>query len=324
MRRPYTYALVASSALSAFACGWSEMQEIKEPYTIHQESEEGKKTIPVAQLKHGQEQYILYCRPCHGVKGDGQGPAGVGLMPPPRDFTSESLAFKFGGVAAGELPPDAELMRIIKGGLKGTAMLPWDVPDATLIDIIQYIKTFNVIWQEDDLGELIEIGEDPWASKLAEGVERGKKVYHGLAQCLQCHPAYATKQEIYDASKELTGNPISTFRPQMYAPEAKMSEAFGHMLLPPDFGRHEIKAGKTPKDLFRTIAAGIGGTAMPMWKGSIPDEDIWAIAHFVSSVAKTKDTPAYAAMMKTFANAPEFVPPPPPPEEPAPEAPAPE
>ena len=57
----------------------------------------------------------------HGDNGDGRGPAGIGLRPPPRDFTNP--VFKFGGVAAGELPPDSEMLRVVKNGLAGTAML---------------------------------------------------------------------------------------------------------------------------------------------------------------------------------------------------------
>ena len=36
--------------------------------------------------------------------------------------------YKFGSVAAGQLPTDDDFVRIIRGGLHGTAMLAWDVP----------------------------------------------------------------------------------------------------------------------------------------------------------------------------------------------------
>ena len=39
-----------------------------------------------------------------------------------------------------------------------------------------------------------------------------------------------------------------------------------------------------------------GGTAMPQWKGSIPDEDIWAMAHYVRDlIDKYKNKPAERA-----------------------------
>jgi mono/diheme cytochrome c family protein len=273
----------------------------------------GDKTVPAHQLENGHEKYVLYCRPCHGDKGDGRGPAGIGLRPPPRNFTEPS--FKFGGVEAGGLPPDTELLRIVKGGLKGTAMLPWQIPDEDLKDVIQYIKTFSTVWTEEEPAAPIEITEDPWKGNDKEAVARGKVVYHGLAQCLKCHPAYATKQEIWDATKEATGEgSTSAFREGMYFPEAKFSEAYKHKLLPPDFTRHEVRSGNmqgviTRPDLFRTIASGIGGTAMPMWKGSIDDKDIWAIAYFVDSLIQIRDTAEAKKLRESLLGQPEFVPP---------------
>ena len=97
-------------------------------------------TITAAQLEKGRKEYMHYCYACHGVNGDGEGPAGQGYRPPPRDFRTAS--FKFGAVRSGELPNDDDLMRIVRGGLHGTAMLEWDVSDNELSNILQFIKTF--------------------------------------------------------------------------------------------------------------------------------------------------------------------------------------
>ena len=56
-------------------------------------------------------------------------------------------------------------------------------------------------------------------------------------------------------------------------------------ILPPDFTVNRIRSGATASEIYRVIAAGIPGTAMPQWKDSIPDEDIWAIAHYVQHLA---------------------------------------
>ena len=316
MRKFCTLLFSAVLGLSFTGCGWDKMPEVKEPLKLYNaEDEEKPILVDVERLKNGQEQYILYCRPCHGVNGDGKGPAGIGLIPPPRDFTSEELAFKFGGVAAGELPPDQELLRIVKNGLDGTAMLAWDIPDNTILDIIQYIKTFNPVWGEDELGEVVEISKDPFGGTSSTAVAMGEKLYHSKAQCLLCHPAYGTQEDIYNWSKELLGRASANFRPTMYEPEAKMSETFGNKLLPIDFGRHPIKAGSSPAELFKTIASGIGGTAMPMWKDALPDEEIWAISHYVHSIYKKTDTAEFTSMMKKLKATPPFTPPPEPTEE---------
>jgi mono/diheme cytochrome c family protein len=54
----------------------------------------------------------------------------------------------------------------------------------------------------------------------------------------------------------------------------------------------ETRASELPermKDMFRAIATGIGGTAMPTWKGAITDEEIWALAHYVQTLTELKD-----------------------------------
>ena len=69
---------------------------------------------------------------------------------------------------------------------------------------------------------------------------------------------------------------------------------------PPDFTWHEIRSGIEVVDLYQTIAAGIGGTAMPMWKGMLDseDKDIWAMAHYVRwLIDNYKDTPERKAFM---------------------------
>jgi mono/diheme cytochrome c family protein len=31
---------------------------------------------------------------------------------------------------------------------------------------------------------------------------------------------------------------------------------------------------------------------MPSWKGSLPEEDLWALVHYVAALVDLKDTPA--------------------------------
>ena len=155
-------------------------------------------------LTEGERSYALYCRACHGEKGDGKGPAAPGLRPPPRDFTLG--AFKFAAVPGGTLPNDDDLVRIVRSGLHGTAMRAWDgVPEQNLQEIVQYLKTFSPRWKDEAPGEPIRPTPDPWRGCEADGVARGRKVYHGLAQCLSCHPSYGLKAFVSEASRELTG-----------------------------------------------------------------------------------------------------------------------
>ena len=287
----------------------------------------GGKQISAETLQKGHDGYMLYCYACHGVNGDGKGPASYGLKPPPRNFTQGK--FKFAAVPSGQLPRDEDFVRIVKGGLHGTAMLEWDIPDVTLSNVIQYIKTFSPVWKDSEPGEAIQIAADPFGpAKAKEAAELGKKVYHGMAQCWSCHPAYATKQYIFDAAKELRHVDTSEFRDDMYHSALKDSDyeqspGVKLNILPPDFTAQPLRSirDKTQmQDLYRVIASGIGGTAMPQWKGALPDDQIWAMAYYVKSLMDLRDTQNVWAMRDQFAKQPEFkAPTPPPAPAPAPE-----
>ncbi len=249
----------------------------------------GGRTIPAETLNAGRTGYMRYCRTCHGVDGDGQGPTGRALRPPPRDFRLG--VFKFAAVPAGSLPRDEDLARIVRGGLRGTAMLSWDVPERALDDILQYLKTLSPRWRDEEPGEAIAPSPDPWGGREREAVARGERLYHGVARCLACHPAYVPRRDIEAASRELTGAPAE-LRPDPYGLAAQDSD-YGMKIVAPDFTRSEMRSvreGRRLEDLYRVIAAGVGGTAMPTWKGALPEEDLWALVHYVDSLVAMRGT----------------------------------
>jgi mono/diheme cytochrome c family protein len=75
----------------------------------------------------------LACMNCHGTKGDGKGPAGMGLMPPPRNFTCGELMKDI---------PDGQLFWIIKNGSPGTGMMPFSgLSDEEVWQLIHYLRS---------------------------------------------------------------------------------------------------------------------------------------------------------------------------------------
>src|SRR5690606_38278454 len=72
----------------------------------------------------GKPLYDLRCAPCHGIKGDGNGPAAELLDPRPRDFTSGIYKIR---TTSNKVPTDQDIFRIITEGMPGTSMPGWAV-----------------------------------------------------------------------------------------------------------------------------------------------------------------------------------------------------
>jgi mono/diheme cytochrome c family protein len=88
--------------------------------------------------ERGKLQFDNYCVSCHGVRGDGDGPAGLGLDPRParlgdRDYMSAKT--------------DDYLFDIIKNGGasvgRSNLMAPWGgvLSDAQIRDVIAYVRS---------------------------------------------------------------------------------------------------------------------------------------------------------------------------------------
>jgi mono/diheme cytochrome c family protein len=302
--------------------------------------EEGKilagEEISARALNRGRELYMQNCYACHGTQGDGRGPASAFLRPPPRDFRTG--VFKF-GLAMNGLPHTDDLVKMVRRGLDGTAMLPWDMPEGQVVDVINYIKTFSDKWsceahescgankcarvaedgsvscyREQKLGERIEAPRDPWIGREEEAIETGLATYHVQAQCRKCHPAYVTEEKLWDITR---GGNEWAFSKLTYRPALKTSKAFkGVTILPIDFLYHPIKnlrSDDTPVQqralLFRLIGSGINGAAMPAWKGSLSDEQIWSLAYYIQDLYSKRGSAQAFELRHLLDNQKAFVPP---------------
>lgn len=269
------------------------------------------KLVSAQELDEGRMSYVSFCASCHGLDGDGRGPDSAGMAPPPRDFTAAT--FKFAGVRSGELPNDADLVRIIRGGIAGTQMPGWGLDPAEVLHAAHFIKTFpppecardspsfeacagNGPWlrtradgrPELRTGEPVTMAPDPWAEG-EEAARKGEEIYHLTAQCTSCHPSYLTAEEQAAlAGRSGRSAPGSRARPDQPLPLAAANNPYHAEILPPDFTRdtlRSIRSDHEKEDLYRVVAAGIGGV-MPAWVDALPAAELWAVVHYLRALRR--------------------------------------
>jgi cytochrome c oxidase cbb3-type subunit 2 len=216
----------------------------------------------------GQQLYRQACAPCHGIGGDGQGPAAAGLYPKPHDFTMGM--YKFRTTPLGTIPTDADLVRTIREGIPGTAMPAWKhlLSTSQQIALAQYLKTFaaDAFTRQTPRTPALPHPLPPAPTATPEHVQRGRRIYERL-QCGQCHgPDGRGNGPLVDHLRDIRNRPIR----------------------PTNFARGIYKSGVTPEDLLRTVWTGLAGTPMPAWSGAISIEEGWDLVHYIRSLSKAK------------------------------------
>ncbi len=105
-------------------------------------------------IENGGLIYQTACAFCHGPEGDG--------IP--------GVNFASGRFRRGTT--DDELVRIILGGIPGTAMPPNNYSESQAGTIVAYLRAFST---------------SPKESIISGDVSRGKAIFEGKGQCLTCH-----------------------------------------------------------------------------------------------------------------------------------------
>jgi cytochrome c oxidase cbb3-type subunit 2 len=242
-----------------------------------QELEVTDATLPRSSewIAYGKEVYQRRCLGCHGVKGDGNGPAATFLYRQrPRNFNLAVFKFR---LTKEPLPTDGDLLRTITRGVRGTAMPAWyELPLTDRLAVIQYIKFELAIDRSDPQKPYAFFSEEPPGAPLYIGrppapsqqiIARGKEVWQ-VAKCWECHGNTGKG----DGEK---------------APGLKDDPGFP--IPPADLTSGQFKSGPAVADIFRTMTTGLSGTPMPSYRDSLPEQDRWALAYYVISLSAFKD-----------------------------------
>jgi cytochrome c oxidase cbb3-type subunit 2 len=226
-------------------------------------------------IGYGREVYQRRCVGCHGVNGDGNGPAATFMYKDrPRNFTFGVFKFR---TTKGPIPTDGDLLRTITRGVRGTAMPTWhELPDKDRLAVIQYIKYELAVDRSDPAAPYAYFVEEPPGAPLYIGqppepsveiVGRGSEVWR-QAKCWECH------------GNEGKGDGEKA---------AGLKDDFGFPIRPADLTTGQFKSGPVAEDIFRTMTTGLAGTPMPSYQQALPDDDRWALAYYVLTLSAFKD-----------------------------------
>lgn len=221
--------------------------------------------------------YEQHCAACHGVNGDGNGPASVWLHPKPRDFGAG--LFKIKSTAGPALPTDEDLFRSITRGLPGSSMPSFSyLPEAERRELAALVKELTAY--ADASGKrvnrfetaaasgnpvLVEVPPEPPAG--VQELALGREVYLRM-QCNLCH-----------------GDTGAGDGPQV----PTLKDASGIPIRPRDFNTGLFRGGHTGRDLYLRIHNGMPGTPMvPYDNSQMKPEERWALVHYIQSLRRTE------------------------------------
>ncbi len=218
-------------------------------------------------IDRGRELYDRWCAACHGFEGDGHGPAATWMLPRPRDFTRG--VYQIRTTAGGELPTDADLMRMIDEGMPGTSMPGWAdaLSRRDREALVAYLKSFYAGFESFGPPTPLDFGRAPRANdeRIAEGRD-----FYDRVECWQCH----------GRSGRGEGSSAPT-----------LEDDWGYPIRAVDLTKNwRFNGGGSVEEIYRRLRTGLDGTPMPSFSDLIDadfmtEEQLWNLAHYVRSLS---------------------------------------
>lgn len=223
------------------------------------------------------------------------------------------LTDELAALNATESGVEQELANAEKGNLKRD-----DVVKATMTSVreelpglIDEISTaIAESWATADLPESVITPKVKRTPPTKESLEKGKKLFLSQVEgkktkCVDCHGAMGRG----DGTSTEEFWPITDAKPPRKYEVPGLHDDWGHPQKPRDLTRGVYRGGRRPIDIYRKIFAGITGTQMPGFGGTIlNDEEIWDLVNYVLSIPFGGEESAYPtemALEKTPVNAEE-------------------
>jgi cytochrome c oxidase cbb3-type subunit I/II len=207
----------------------------------------------------GQQIYQVNCAVCHGVGGDGNGPAASMFRIRPRDFRTG--IFKFRSTPSGSLPTDDDLLHTVTQGLRWTAMIGRpDIGENDRRAVIQYIKTFSSRFAKEQPGKPVIVPAAP--AKTQEILDQGKRLYNEVG-CNACH------------GEQGRGDGPSA---------GGLKDDWSWKIWASDLTWQPLKRGSDTGGIYLTLVTGLAGTPMPSYADSLSSRDVWELVYYLESL----------------------------------------
>jgi mono/diheme cytochrome c family protein len=247
-------------------------------------------------LAEGARVYNRYCRQCHGVTGDGNGPAAAYMLPKPRDYRPG--VFKFTSTVYGAKPLREDLVRTVKRGIAGTSMPSFRLlPQDELEAVVDYVLALT------RRGELESLLAD--AAEFDEQVD--PKTIPGLIDGLVTKWSAARGQVVFP----LSPMPVFTAQHVALGKEGFLTKGcskchgddgrgqtkenigvdyWGNPTKAADLTSGMLRGGTEALDIYRHIASGINGTPMPSFSGALEKEPetMWMLTAYVLDLSNQR------------------------------------
>ncbi len=237
------------AATMASSCGPSSVPEVQAGMTVRSSPGDPDR---------GERVYRKYCASCHGIRGDGKGPAAPAVDPEPRDFTRG--VYRYRSTPTGSLPRDEDLAWSILLGFPETPMPGFRdlMTNQDVLDVVATLKRFSPRFADEEIDDPIAIPSPvPYSS---ESVELGKLHYEKM-QCGKCH------------GEKGQGDG--------WAKDDDMRDDLGRVIHARDFTPGTYRAGSAKEDLYRIFYTGLDGTPMPGYEDSLAPAQIYHLVNYL-------------------------------------------
>jgi len=267
IRRIALAVITGALLLPTASVSQDEDESIEETVEVMQANVD--RLISKVQVERGRNIYLSACAPCHGIRGDGKGPAAQGFDPAPRNFRRGT--YKFRTTVSGALPLDKDLERTVREGVPGTEMPRWKkvLSEQDIKAVVQYIKAFSPMFADPDSlplpEDILEMPDDRPFESSPTSIAVGRQIFIDQ-DCVKCHG---------DGGKA-DGNQADELVDDWDVP-----------IRPANLTYTYFKNGKRDLDIYGVFTSGLNGTPMPAFD-ELTEEERWQLVDYVQSLEQKR------------------------------------